>query len=288
MSISGKPGDLSPKPWQEKLDPDFHLRHPRTGVDYVETLLDSSLPPEIFLAENEEHTDIVIRFPATSQKLPDEVRTAYFTAGFTLAKTFEEVLRRTDKDDKRMTRGELTRVAYGALRSTWLHVLTTRYLDQFYPKTDDRLHEAIERLKDSSNKRKGRPKKSSSDRRNLEQKYAEMLMIATLFHNVATTIAGEHPQGNATSIEEMKRKIWESVRKELADKLYGPRAAELVFSGAAFNDMAVTRGGVSLVKPSGWRPDELALTLLNLDEPKRYRMIKGRLTDMRSKKRAKS
>ena len=67
MPTNGKPTDLSPKPWQEKVDPDFHLRLPRSGVGYVETLLDSSWPPEIFLTENEQSTDIVIRFPASSQ-----------------------------------------------------------------------------------------------------------------------------------------------------------------------------------------------------------------------------
>jgi hypothetical protein len=68
---------------------------------------------------------------------------------------------------------------------------------------------------------------------------------------------------------------------------YGARAAELIFSGTAFNDLVITRGGASLVKPSTWQPEELALTLLNLDEPKRYRMVSGKLTAVRSKKRAK-
>jgi hypothetical protein len=289
MPMEGKPTDLSPKRWQEKVDSEFHLRHPRTGVEYVETLLDSSLPPEIFLTENDEHTDIVIRFPATSKKLPDKVRTAYFTADFTLPKAFDQVLRRVSAtDEDRVTRAELARVAYNALRSTWVHVFTTRYLHQFHQKTDERLQVAVKRLKESSNNRKGRPQESLSDRRNLEQKYQEMLAIAILFHETATKVVAEHPQIDAGSIDEITRRTWKNTSNDLSNKLYGARAAELVFSGAAFNDLAVTRGGVSLAKPAGWQPEELALTLVNLDEQNRYRIIKGKLTAMRSKKRAKS
>lgn len=289
MPTNGKPSDLSPKPWQEKVDPDFHLRFPRAGVEYVETLLDSSWPPEIFLTEDEKSTDIVIRFPASSQKLPDATRNAYFTADFTLAIAFDEVLRGfTDQGGERTTRGELARVAYSALRSTWIHVFETLYLHQFHPMTDERLQVAISRLKDSSNKKKGRPKDSSSDRRNLYQKYQKMLAIAIFFHETAKKIAAEHAQGGAASEQEVTNKIWGSTREELSRKFYGARAAQLIFSGAAFNDMAITRRGASLVKPSTWQPEELALTLLNLDEPKRYRMVNGKLTAVRSKKRAKS
>lgn len=286
MSMKGKPTGSSPKVWQEKVQADFHVRRPRSGVEYVQTLLDSSLPPEIFLTENEQHTDIVVRFPSTSQRLPDEVRGVLFTADFTLAKAFDEVLRRfSDTDNKRTTRAELTRIAYSAFRSTWVHVFTTRYLHQLHPTTDEWLKASVERLKDSSNKKKGRPKESPSDRRSLERKYQEMLAIAIFFHDTAMKVVAEHPAG---SVDEITKRIWENTRRDLSGKLYGERAAELVFSGAAFNDMAVTRGGVSLVKPSGWLPEELALTLLNLDEQNRYRMIKGRLTAVRSKKRAKS
>lgn len=289
MPVKGKPTDSPPKVWQEKVDSDFHVRLPRSGVEYVETLLDSSLPPEIFLTENEKHTDIVVRFPATSQRLPDEVRGVLFTADFTLAKAFDEVLRRfSDTDDKRTTRAELTRIAYSAFRSTWVHVFTTRYLHRFHPTTDDWLQASVRRLKDSSNKRKGRPKESPSDRRNLERKYQEMLAIAIFFHDTAMNAVAEHPQVDASSVDEITKRIWENTRRDLSGKLYGARAAELVFSGAAFNDMTVTRGGVSLVKPSGWLPEELALTLLNLDEQNRYRMIEGKLTAVRSKKRTKS
>jgi hypothetical protein len=289
MPTNGKPTDLSPKPWQEKVDPDFHLRHPRSGVGYVETLLDSSLPPELFLTENEQSTDIVIRFPASSQKLPDAVRNLYFTEDFTLAKAFDEVLRGfTDQDGERTTRAELARVAYSALRSTWIHVFTTLYLHQFHPTTDEWLQVEVSRLKDSSNKRKGRPKPSPSDRRNLDQKYQLMLAIAIIFHEAAKKIVDEHAQGGIASAQEITNTIWRSIREELSHKFYGARAAELIFSGKAFNDLVITRGGASLVKPSTWQPEELALTLLNLDEPKRYRMVNGRLAAVRSKKRAKS
>ena len=115
-----------------------------------------------------------------------------------------------------------------------------------------------------------------------------MLAIAIVFHETAKKIAGEHAQGSASPVQEITNKIWGSTRKELSHKFYGARAAELIFSGAAFNDMAITRGGASLVNPSTWQPEELALTLLNLDEPKRYRMVNGKLTAVRSKKRAKS
>jgi hypothetical protein len=289
MPTKGKPSDLSPKPWQERLDPDFHLRRPRPGVEYVETLLDSSLPPGIFLTENEQSTDIVIRFPATSHKLPGEVRAAYFTPDFTLAKAFEQVLRGfSETADDRSVRTELARVAYRAFRSAWLQVFTTRYLHQFHPKSDERLQAAMARLRGSSNIQKGRPKESPSDRRNVEQKYEAMLEIATLFHQIATKVVGEFPPGSAVSTEEVAKKIWAGIKEDLSDKLYGARAAELVFSGAAFQDLILTRGGASLVKPSGWQPDELALTLLNLDEPKRYTMARDKLTAVRSKKRAKS
>jgi hypothetical protein len=289
MATNGKPSDLSPKPWQEKVDPDFRLRFPRAGVEYVETLLDSSWPPEIFLTENEQTTDIVIRFPATSHKLPDATRNAYFTTDFTLAKAFDEVLRGfTDQDGERTTRSELARVAFSALRSTWIHVFETLYLHQFHPLTDERLQAAVSRLKDSSNKRKGRPKDSPSDRRNLDEKYQKMLAIAIFFHETSEKIVGEHAQGGATSVQAITNKIWGSTREELSHKFYGARAAQLIFSGAAFNDMVITRRGASLVKPSTWQPEELALTLLNLDEPKRYRMVNGKLTAVRSKKRAKS
>ena len=289
MPMNGKPTDSTPKVWQEKVDSEFHVRLPRTGVEYVETLLDSSLPPEIFLTENEEHTDIVVRFPATSQKLPDKVRNTWFTADFTLAKAFDEVLRRLSRaDEKRATRAELTRVAYNALHSTWVHVFTTRYLHQFHPTTEECLQASVERLKDSSNIRKGRPKELPSDRRNLKKKYQEMLAIAIFFHDTATKVVGEHPQVDSGSMDEIKKEIWENARTYLSNKLYGARAAELVFSGTAFSDLAVTRGGVSLVKPSGWLPEELALTLFNLDEQNRYGMIKGRLTAVRSKKRTKT
>jgi hypothetical protein len=289
MSTKGK---LIEKPWQEKVNSEFHIRRPRTGVEYVETLLDSSLPPTIFLVEDHKHhkhTDIVIRFPATSHKLPDRVRTAYFTADFTLEKAFEDVLRRFSKtDDERVTRAELARVAYTAFRSTWIYVLTTRYLHQFHPQTDEWLQTGVERLKDSSNKRKGRSKESPSDRRNLEQKYQEMLAIAIFFHDTAMKVVAEHPQVDAVSTNEITKKIWEATTKYLSSKLYGARAAELVFSGRAFNIMADTIGGAALVRPAGWQPEDLALILLNLDEPKPYCIVKHKLRPMRSKKRTKS
>jgi hypothetical protein len=284
-----KTGDQSLERWQEKMDPDFHPRYPRTGVEEVESLLDDSAIPEVFLKETERFTDIVIRFSATSKKLRKRVRAIYFTPTFTIEKAFDEVLRGVPgENDQRMMRAQLTHAASKAYRAVWLHVFTTLYLHQFHPKSNDYLHTVIDRLKKALKAQEGRSKDSPTDRTNLMSKYESMVPIADLFHRTATEVVRKHLPANARdNVEEITKEIWKKTRRNLSRSLYGPRAAELIFSGAAFKDMAVSNPAVSLAQPSGWQPAELALTLLNLDEVKRYKMFRGKLRAVRRKNNAK-
>jgi hypothetical protein len=289
MPKDEKTSNPPPKPWQEKMDPNFHLRVPRTGVGVIETLLGDCASPAVFLAETDQHTDIVIRFSATSKKLPEEVRAAYFTPTFTIEKAFDEVLRRVPgKKSSRTMRAQITQPVYNAYRAVWLHVLTTLYLNQFHPKSDAYLRADIEHLKVASKAKRGRSD-SSADRDNRMKKYESMLLIAELFHRTATEVVRKNLPTNARLIaEQIDKEIWEITKDDdLSRSLYGPRAAELIFSGKAFKDMAVSNPAVSIAQPSGWKPGQLALALLNGTELKPYRMVDGKLKEVLSKKSAK-
>jgi hypothetical protein len=274
--------------WQEEfgIQP---IRYSRGGFEHVVSLLKSAWPPAVELRESHvaDATEIVISFPGTSQKLPNLFREVYFGYGMTLDKAFQEVLR--TRLQQKMLRSELAGLGYNAYREAWLHLIRLLYKDNSHDKANKVLSAEIRSL-ERSTRRGRRGKESEVDRNNLLKRYAELLLVAQRVHGAAIRVTAQFSvRARRIPANERVTRIRAGIWDDVKD-LYGKRVAHLIFSGEAFQRISEAEKGytigdhfflVRLESPSDWSPEDLATSVLSLEEDKSYNAIRGKIKTLR-------
>jgi hypothetical protein len=90
MTLGHNTNDKKPQHWRTEFG--VIRRAPRPWNSEVADLLDNSWPATLFLRENKQTTDIVLRLPLSSRQLSKKVQEVYFGQGISIKDAFEEII----------------------------------------------------------------------------------------------------------------------------------------------------------------------------------------------------
>lgn len=251
--------------WRRKLKvPTRHIR-----LSYLEPLpelLAKSWPPEIFLRENAETSEIVVRFRCSSRMCDPLPRIAHQSLGVGFSDVFSSIVRTALRRKEDTFKEQLASLGYDVYQKTWMHFLWLLLRDQFSPELDDKLDRWLGGM-DKATRRRGKPGRPSTKhilQREVRKTYRLRLAECEWLHGAIQDIVsraekqGEKPDSIRASV---LRSVWK--------KVYGLRLGNLILGGEVFD---VIPNGKQVIDPKlrdprSWKPRQMAIarTALELD-----------------------
>src|SRR5690349_11906213 len=110
MTDTSQKSTIETEHWREKQG--GRVRFTRPWNAEVASFLHDCWPTEVFLHEDENTTDIVLRFPLSSKQLPEGVRNIYFGPDISLKAAFDEVVWMVPQGERESCWAPLARAAY--------------------------------------------------------------------------------------------------------------------------------------------------------------------------------
>jgi hypothetical protein len=245
------------------------LRFPRVGNAEVVEGVKSAWPPTIFMVQDQESTDIVIRFPWSSKVLPPEHREAFFDKHVTLERVFDDLISRPREKGESAVERKLASEAYDAYKMTWLHLFKSMHLDERDPR-----HEPPKWLEEMENEFKtkgqgGRPKKDET--RKLERRFRLFLDHCGWLNREIDMYQKQTQSAIEGNRVHVLRKFWREILKVPCGRA--------ILGGEAFLNIPYGNQTtpVKLEDPTSWTPRQLAISLLAFEREQDYHTIERKV-----------
>jgi hypothetical protein len=248
-------------------------RRPRIGLEQLVAYLKKSWPVNVLLRENQNSTDIILRLPVSSKKLPDNLRAAYFRGGVQIKDAFEETVWNVPDNAKRSPWAQLANAGWHAYSEAWLHLLRIVYLQHFHALAEEslgreldfkewraRLSKPLDSYKRSS---AGRRKEIEAERRSLVRRFRKLRLWCEQIHKIVETCSE-------------KGMDQRDIRQRIFSEIYGKRGDSLVLRGRAFDQIPIKRRA-ELHDAKSWKPRQLAIALLAFERSSEYHTIAKKL-----------
>ncbi len=244
--------------WREKFG--GPSRFPRPWNAEVAALLHDCWPTEVFLREDANTTEIVLRFPVSSKRLPEEIQNKYFGHELSLSRAFDEVVWAAPEKGQHSFWSRLAKAGYDAYWSAWMHLLKVVYSEHLFPEGNKQEDVWLAELKASRRSRSsaGRRSELEVERKSFERRFNELLQWCTDLHELV-----KQCRQDELSTQDIERKVFQTIT--------GQRHDHNVLSGKAFC-WTQNRFDPVLYDPQTWTPKELACALLALE---RYSTIQA-------------
>jgi hypothetical protein len=243
-------------------------RWPNPGRKHVESLLERALNVRVSLWEKKDHTVILLKFPASTQELPQEVQDIYSQLGMSIKEVFAEVLLKKPKRGSSTLWSQLVRTAYKAYRETWLQIEKLLYLDHFHPDADQYFSAEFIVLRKKTARSVGRRQLLSEEQLSLKIRFRELLAECKNIHSIVKACV-------ETNLSEPE------IRKAVFTKIRGKRIDKEVLTrdGKAWHSIPYGRQSrvVRLHDPTSWRSHQLAIALLALERDRKYQTIEKKI-----------
>lgn len=234
--------------WRDKFG--GRVRFPRPWNGDVKKLLHDCWPTEVFLNEDEKTTDLVLRFPVSSKRLPEQIRNRLFSYETSLTAAFDEMVWIVPKGKRETCWALLARAAHECYWSAWMHLLTTRSADISFPAVNVYTSNSLNEL-EQGRRRSGRRKELDAERQSHQRRFAALLRWCEELHKLVK-------QSN----EEGDNK--EAIEQKVFKRMEGQRHIDDVLNGTGF-DWVVNSAKPKLHDAETWTPRRLASQLLALE-----------------------
>ena len=238
--------------WREKFG--GIARKPRSWNSEVEAFLHDCGPTEIFLREDANTTEIVLRFPLSSEQLSEQIRSKYFSHEMSLSRAFNEVLWATPPVKGQHTCwGLLAKAGYDAYWAAWMHLLDVVYGEHFFAEANEQTRIWLAELKASRHARSsGRRKELEIERESYRRRFGELLRWCEELHKSV-----EQWNKERLSQAAIEEKVFQRIGGQRHDhNIFSELASEKAFGWAK------SRIDPVLHDAQTWRPEELATALL--------------------------
>jgi hypothetical protein len=270
---------LGSKHWYEEFG--VTLRFPRPPCHELTKLLKSIQEPTVFLRDGDKGVEIVVRLHSWSGTHLSKMKKQLMKSGFTLSRTFEDILWNKLGAGKNTTWAELARPALEAYRQTWLHFFELIYLGHFHPQADAWL-KTIKNGIDSASKAadRGRPSTTQAEVSSLNRRHVELLALCKFIHGAAEEVLLLFQKStDSLTPSKLRREIW----KRVQPSVHGMPGDGYILSGKAFERIPYGKKGATLHNPISWNPRQLAIALLSFERMQAYQTIEKKIARTKRK-----
>jgi hypothetical protein len=252
--------------WREELI--SVRRWPNPGRKHVEDLLERALNVRVSLRENKDHTLILLKFPASTQELPQVVQDIYSQLGMSIKEIFAEVLLKKPKKGSSTLWSQLVRTAYKAYRETWLQIEELLYLDHFHPDADQYFSAEFLVLRKKTVRSVGRRQLLSEEQQSLKIRFRELLAECKNIHRIVEACVEKN-----LSEPEIRKAVFTKIRGKRIDK------EVLTRDGEAWSLIPYGRQSrvVGLHDPTSWASHQLAIALLARERRLKYQTVEKKI-----------
>jgi hypothetical protein len=238
--------------WRDKFG--GIVRKPRPWNTEVAAFLHDCGPTEVFLREDANTTEIVLRFPRSSEQLSEQIRSKYFGHEMSLSRAFNEVLwARPPVKGQHTCWGLLAKAGYDAYWAAWMHLLDVVYGEHFFAEANEQTKVWLAELKASRRAHSsGRRKELEIERESYRRRFAELVRWCEDLHNFVKQCNEEK-----LSKEAIEDKVFLKIGGQRHDhNIFSDRASEQAFCWTK------NRIDPVLHAAQTWTPEELATALL--------------------------
>lgn len=252
--------------WREEL---IDVRRwPNPGRKHIEDLLKRALNVRVSLREKKDHSVILLKFPASTQELPQALQEICSQLGMSIPEIFAEVLLKKPKGGSSTLWSQLARTAYKAYRETWLQIEELLYLDHFHPDADQYFSAELFVLRKKTARSVGRRQLLTEEQFSLERRFKELLADCENIHSLVEDC--------------VERKLTEpEIRKAVFTKIRGKRIDKEVLTrdGEGWRSIPYGRQScvVSLHDPTSWESHQLAIALLARERRLKYQTVEKKI-----------
>jgi hypothetical protein len=250
-------------------------RFPRIGHKEVLDLVDSAWPPTVCMHEQEETTEIVIRFRGSSKQLSNEHQKTYFERSLPLQGVFEDAISDARVTGEDTIRWKLMTEAYRAYQMTWLHLLRSLWRNRTNSETDP--PEWFTKVEKAFNtpKQKGRPKKIETQ---LRTRLDVLLSHTKRLRQTIEDFLADKPVKNISYRRDVVLTFWREIQKI--------PGGNLILGGEAFMPIPYGKQDrtASLADPKTWKARQLAIALLAIETGQKYLTIARKFPERKRNK----
>jgi hypothetical protein len=218
----------------------------------VEAFLHDCGPTEVFFREDATTTEIVLRFPFSSEQLSEQTRSKYSDHKMSLSRAFNEVLWATPPVKGQHTCWALlTKAGYDVYWASWMHLLEVIHGEHSFAVANKQTKIWLAELKSSRAKSSGRRKELEIERESYRRRFGELTRWSEELLNSVK-------QWNEEKLSK------EVIEEKVFQKINGQRHDHNILSGRAFG-WTKNRFDPVLHDPQTWTAKELACALLALE-----------------------
>lgn len=251
-------------------------RFPRIEERDVIALVNAAWPPTIFLHEDENTTDIVIRFSSSSRHLSADHQRIYFTESRTLANIFDEAISKPRESGESALRSELMVQGYRAYKRAWLYLFQSMWRNQTHPAHNPPEWFRLVEKAFEQRRSPGRPKNVPQDQ--IRVRFDRLLKHTQKLRGTIAQYLKDKASQNRGHRSDIVRTFWRDI-----SKISG---GQLILGGEAFIKIPYGKQDkpASLADPSTWNARQLAIALLAIETEQDYHTIERKLAERRRNK----
>jgi hypothetical protein len=244
------------------------VRNPRSWNKEVEAFLHDCRPTEIFLREDATTTEIVLRFPFSSEQLSEKTRSKYFGSEMSLKTAFNELLwAKPPAKGKHTCWALLAKAGYDAYWAAWMHLLDVIYGEHFFAEANEQTKAWLAELKATRAESLGRREEFEIERESYRRRFGELTRWCEDLHNSVKQWNEEK-----LSKEALEGKVFQKIGGQRHDhNIFSNRAGEQAFCWSK------NRIDPVLHDAETWTPEELATALLARERQCDYDTIARKL-----------